>query len=166
MRDEMPDHEHDEYWHDRMDVQTITEHLEDIHGWFPEPGQEITSGLVKQAHQRRHAMDRQQEGVGDEALAVMVGPVDSGVGVQGEARRIQVPVRGQMDGIRPIEAVVLEYRWTKASGGWVFAGLETLVQGLGGELKVGTPLSAEEWHQLGPSLGWAFEIVHAHWPRG
>lgn len=110
----------------------------------------------------------EQEGMSGEALDVLVGPVDSGPhgSVQGELRRIQVAVRGQMDGIRPIEAVVLTYRWTRASGGWVFESLETLVQGLDGSLKPGTVLSAEDFHMLGPSLGWAWELGHQMWPRG
>jgi hypothetical protein len=120
---------------------------------------------------QRALRDRQlagQEDVTGEALDALVGPVDSQAhgSVQGEMRRIQVAVRGQMDGIRPIEAVVLTYRWTRASGGWVFEEMETLVQGLDGTLKPGTVLNSADFHMLGPSLGWAWELGHAHWPRG
>jgi len=118
----------------------------------------------------------EQEAVSGEAAAVLVGPVKDGRHgeVQAELRRIQVAVRGQMDGIRPIEAVVLTYRWTPPTewaGGmepacWTFEGMETLVQGLDGSLKPGTPLSADEWAQLGPSLGWVWDLVHAMRPRG
>jgi hypothetical protein len=52
--DEMPDHEHDEHWHDRMDVQSIDEHLRGVHGWFPETGQTVDINVVKRAHRQRH----------------------------------------------------------------------------------------------------------------
>lgn len=118
-----------------------------------------------------------QEGMTREASAVLVGPVrDRRHGeVQAELRRIQVSVRGQMDGIRPIEAVVLTYRWVPdrawpdrdvAWSGWVFEELQPLVQGLDGTLKPGTVLSAEDVALLGPSLGWAWALVHALRPRG
>lgn len=110
----------------------------------------------------------EQEAVSGEAAAVLVGPVDSaGHGsVQAELRRIQVAVRGQMDGIRPIEAVVLTYRWVAQHPHWLFEQLETLVQGLGGELKPGTVLSSEEFGMLGPSLGWAWDLATSMRPRG
>jgi hypothetical protein len=109
----------------------------------------------------------EQEGVTPEAAAVAIGPVGDHPNwtVQAELRRIQVAVRGQMDGIRPIEAVVLTYRWTPTRG-WRFEGLETLVQGLDGALKPGTPLSSEDFASLGPSLGWAWDLVTQMRPRG
>lgn len=45
-------------------------------------------------------------------------------------------------------------------------GMEPLVQGLDGALRPGTVLNSEDFHTLGPSLGWAWELGHAHWPRG
>jgi hypothetical protein len=175
----MPDHEHDEHWHDRMDVQSIDEHLRREHGWFPEEGQTVDVNVVKREHLRRHAGDpgqrrraiqahlAEQEGV-SRALGVLVGPVDSGGhgSVQAELRRIQVAVRGQMDGIRPIEAVVLTYRWVAEHPHWVFEELQPLVQGLDGALKPGTVLTSEDFSLLGPSLGWAWDMVTAMRPRG
>lgn len=95
--------------------------------------------------------------------------------VLGEVREIRVAVRNQMDGIRPIEQVTLSYEWNPPEireGGsvypdsWTFAGMTTVVQGMDGSAKPGTPLSAEEWALLGPSLGWVWDLVHAMRPRG
>lgn len=94
--------------------------------------------------------------------------------VLGEIRQITVAVRNQMDGIRPIEQATLTYRWFPAMdrdgqefpGGWTFEGMTTTVQGLDGVLKEGTPLSAADWAQLGPALGWVWDLVHAMRPRG
>jgi hypothetical protein len=86
----------------------------------------------------------------------------------GEVRFIEVSVRGQMDGIRPIESAVLTYAWNPPVGeaveSWTFEGMQTRVQGLDGTLKAGTPLGREEFALLGPALGWAWDLVHAMRP--
>jgi hypothetical protein len=95
-----------------------------------------------------------------------------------ERRSVEVVVRGQMDGIRPIETAVLTYVWhappLDASGhpmvlggvGWQFLRMDTQVQGLGGELKPGTVLMADDLRMLGPSVRWAWDLVQRHRPRG
>lgn len=121
-----------------------------------------------QAHlAEQRARLREQEAVSEEAVAVALGPVDSQPhgSVQAEVRCFQVAVRGQMDGIRPIEAVVLTYTWSPRIG-WVFEGLETLVQGLDGALKPGAVLTNDDFALLGPALGWAWDLVSQMRPRG
>lgn len=116
----------------------------------------------------RLAAGQQQQRVTGEALELMIGPVDSSEHgtVQAELRRIQVAVRGQMDGIRPIEAAVLTFRWTGGEG-WIFEELETLVQGMAGELKPGVVIAAEDWPTItDPERAWAAELVRAVRPRG
>ena len=94
-----------------------------------------------------------------------------------ENRVIEVVVRGQMDGIRPIETAVLTYRWHAPSldarglpagdgRGWEFISLASWVQGLDGSLKQGSTIWATDLQQIGPSLGWAWDLVQQHRPRG
>jgi hypothetical protein len=94
-----------------------------------------------------------------------------------EQRQVEVVVRGQMDGIRPIETAVLTYRWyappldgrgvpVRQVRGWEFWSMETQVQGMRGELKPGTTIWAQDLQAVGPALKWAWDLVEQHRPRG